>query len=72
MGDSGAGFEINAGVVITIVLIVIVLLILASCINIVPQAHAYIIERLGGYLGSWQNRYLVFRATYRYFSSFSN
>ena len=45
MGDSGAGFEINAGVVITIVLIVIVLLILASCINIVPQAHAYIIER---------------------------
>ena len=53
MGDSGAGFEINAGVVITIVLIVIVLIILASCINIVPQAHAYIIERLGGYLGTW-------------------
>ncbi len=53
MGDSGAGFEINAGVVITIVLIVIVLIILAACINIVPQAHAYIIERLGGYLGTW-------------------
>ncbi len=50
MGDSGAGFEINAGVVITIV---IVLIILAACINIVPQAHAYIIERLGGYLGTW-------------------
>lgn len=53
MGDSGAGFEISAGVVIAIVLIVIVLIILASCINIVPQAHAYIIERLGGYLGTW-------------------
>lgn len=39
--------------IIAIVLIVIVLIILASCINIVPQAHAYIIERLGGYVGTW-------------------
>ncbi len=53
MGDSGAGFEISAGLVIGIVLVVIILIILASCINIVPQAHAYIIERLGGYLGTW-------------------
>ena len=53
MGDSGAGFEISGGLVIGIVLVVIVLIILASCINIVPQAHAYIIERLGGYLGTW-------------------
>lgn len=44
---------VNAALVIGIVLIVIVLVILASCINIVPQAHAYIIERLGGYLGTW-------------------
>ncbi len=49
----GPEMEINGGLVIAIVLIVIVLIILASCINIVPQAHAYIIERLGGYLGTW-------------------
>lgn len=40
-------------VVIGIILVVIVLIILASCINIVPQAHAYIVERLGGYLVTW-------------------
>ena len=45
--------EISAGLVIGIVLIVIVLIMLASCINIVPQAHAFIIERLGGYLTTW-------------------
>lgn len=49
----GSGTEINGGLIIAIVLIVIVLIILASCINIVPQAHAYIIERLGGYVGTW-------------------
>lgn len=36
-----------------IVMIVLVLLVLASCIKIVPQAHAYIVERLGGYLATW-------------------
>ena len=40
-------------VAIGIILVVIVLIILASCINIVPQAHAYIVERLGGYLATW-------------------
>ena len=44
---------ISSGMIIGIVLIVIVLIILASCINIVPQAHAFIIERLGGYVGTW-------------------
>lgn len=32
---------------------IIVLLILASCIKIVPQANAMVIERLGGYQGTW-------------------
>jgi regulator of protease activity HflC (stomatin/prohibitin superfamily) len=42
------------GVVIAvIVLIVLILVLLASCIKIVPQAHAMIVERLGGYLGTW-------------------
>ena len=34
-------------------LIIIVLLILASCIKVVPQAQAVVIERLGGYQATW-------------------
>lgn len=33
--------------------VVLFLLILASCVKIVPQAKAYILERLGGYQGTW-------------------
>ena len=36
-----------------IIAIVVLLVILTSCIKIVPQAHAMIIERLGGYRGTW-------------------
>ena len=36
-----------------IVLIILILIILASCIKIVPQANAMVIERLGGYQGTW-------------------
>ena len=42
------------GVIAGVVVIVIVLMILASCVKIVPQAHAMIIERLGGYMATWQ------------------
>jgi len=35
------------------VLLAIVLIILASCVKIVPQAHAYVVERLGGYQATW-------------------
>ena len=38
---------------IWIILAVIVLAILASCIKIVPQAQAYVVERLGAYQGTW-------------------
>lgn len=41
------------GFIAMIPLIVIVLLILASCIKVVPQAQAMVIERLGGYQGTW-------------------
>ena len=34
-------------------LIVVVLAILVSCLKIVPQAQAYVIERLGAYQGTW-------------------
>ena len=35
------------------VLIAIVLIILVSCIKVVPQAQAYIVERLGAYQDTW-------------------
>ena len=41
------------GPYIVVALIVIVLIILVSCIKIVPQAQAYVIERLGAYQGTW-------------------
>ena len=34
-------------------LIVLILAIVASCIRIVPQEHAYVLERLGTYLDTW-------------------
>ena len=36
-----------------IVLLAIVVVILVSCIKIVPQAHAFVIERLGAYQQTW-------------------
>lgn len=33
--------------------IVVVLLVFVSCIKIVPQAQAYVVERLGAYQGTW-------------------
>ena len=40
-------------IIIICVILFIVLWLLASCIKIVPQAHAYIVERLGGYQATW-------------------
>ncbi len=39
--------------IILMILILIILIMLISNIKIVPQAHAYIIERLGGYNSTW-------------------
>ncbi|MBQ7795645.1 MAG: SPFH/Band 7/PHB domain protein [Lachnospiraceae bacterium] len=36
-----------------IILILVVLIVLASCIRIVPQAQAMVVERLGAYLDTW-------------------
>ena len=41
------------GIILIVILAVLVLLILASCVKIVPQAQAFIVERLGGYQGTW-------------------
>ena len=37
------------GYIVGGILVVVILLILASCIRIVPQAQALVVERLGGY-----------------------
>ena len=39
--------------IIFIIIFVVVLLIAVSCIKIVPQANAYVVERLGAYLSTW-------------------
>lgn len=38
---------------LVIILVFIAIIIICSTIKIVPQAHAYIIERLGTYCGTW-------------------
>ena len=49
------------GTLITaLVLLVIVIWVLASCIKIVPQAQAYVVERLGAYQGTFYNYFTGF------------
>ena len=36
-----------------LVICILIILVLASCIKVVPQAHAYVVERLGAYQGTW-------------------
>lgn len=38
---------------VLIVMVVILFCIIVSCVKIVPQAQAYVIERLGAYQGTW-------------------
>ena len=39
--------------VVFIVIVAIFLVVLASCVKIVPQAHAYVVERLGAFQEVW-------------------
>ncbi len=48
----GSGF-ISGGVIAVAILVIILIILVASCIKIVPQAHAFVIERLGGYQSTW-------------------
>ena len=41
------------GLIIWMIIIMIVVWLLVSNIRIVPQAHAYVVERLGGYQATW-------------------
>lgn len=36
-----------------LVLLLLILIVLASCVKIVPQATAYVVERLGAYMDTW-------------------
>lgn len=51
MGNTaGAPF----GAILVVILVILALLILASCVKIVPQAKAFVVERLGGYQSTWE------------------
>lgn len=41
------------GLVALLVVLILIVLILASCIKIVPQAQAFVVERLGAYQQTW-------------------
>ena len=43
----------GAGAALIIILCLIVIVVICSTIKIVPQAHAYVIERLGTYQATW-------------------
>lgn len=43
-----------ADFIVTVVLILLALALIVPNIRIVPQARAYVIERLGGYIGTWE------------------
>ncbi len=42
-----------SGTIFGIIIILLVIYIVVSCVRIVPQAQAYVIERLGAYNGTW-------------------
>ena len=42
-----------AGTIFMIIIILLIVYIVTSCVRIVPQAQAHVIERLGAYNGTW-------------------
>lgn len=41
------------GLFLVVVLAVIILIVVTSCVKVVPQAKAYVVERLGAYQATW-------------------
>ena len=39
--------------VVILIVVIFALVIIVNCVKIVPQAHAVVVERLGGYLTTW-------------------
>ncbi len=46
------------GGAVVILLVILILAVLASCIKIVPQAQALIVERLGAYIGTCRSDFI--------------
>ena len=44
---------VGAGVILIIAIVFITTIILASCVKVVPQAYAVVLERLGAYRSTW-------------------
>ena len=44
----------NALSIIVLALIIIILFIIVSCIKVVPQAHVFVVERLGSFYAEWE------------------
>ena len=40
-------------IILFFIVVVLLVMIITSTVRIVPQAHAYVVERLGGYQGTW-------------------
>ena len=51
--SSMPNFGAIGGVLVLVVLIIFLLLVIISNIKIVPQAHAYVVERLGAFHAAW-------------------
>ena len=45
--------DFEFGMIALVVLAIVVIALLISCIKIVPQANAYVVERLGAYHATW-------------------
>ena len=41
------------GIFLVVVLAIIILIVVTSCVKVVPQAKAYVVERLGAYQATW-------------------
>ena len=46
-------FGAIGGLITFIIIAVIILFVLSTCIRVVPQAQALVVERLGAYLGTY-------------------
>ena len=46
-------FAAVGGFVVFIIIAIVILLILSTCIRVVPQAQALVVERLGAYQGTY-------------------
>ncbi|NTV78694.1 MAG: peptidase, partial [Clostridiales bacterium] len=41
------------GPIVLLIILILLILLVASCIRIVPQANAFVLERLGAFQATW-------------------